>query len=230
MSKKVAIVQSNYIPWKGYFDMINLVDEFILFDDTQYTRRDWRNRNRIKTANGVKWLTIPVEVKGKYFQKIKNVIINDSGWNCKHWDTISHSYARTRYFRKYKDVLEELYRGCTENYLSRINHRFLVAICKLLGIETKVTWSMNYRLSEGITERLVDICKQCGADEYLSGPSAKGYIDEKIFEKEGVRLRYMDYSDYREYNQLFSPFEHSVSIIDLIFNEGPNAKKFMKSF
>ncbi len=230
MRKKAAIVQSNYIPWKGYFDMINLVDEFILFDDAQYTKRDWRNRNKIKTANGVKWLTIPVEVKGNYFQKIKDATISDSGWNLKHWSSIVHSYSQASYFGTYKEVFEELYLACTEKYLSRINHRFLLAINKLLGIETKITWSMSYRLSEGKTERLIDICKQCGADTYLSGPAAKGYLDEDMFKKEGIRLTYMDYSRYREYSQIFYPFDHFVSIIDLIFNEGPNTPKFMKSY
>ena len=228
--KKVAIVQSNYIPWKGYFDLINLVDEFILFDDMQYTKRDWRNRNRIKTANGVQWLTIPVEVKGKYFQKIKDTVVSNAAWNREHWNSIVHSYSRVRYFGKYKEMFEELYLGCTEKYLSRINHRFLVAICKLLSIETKITRSMDYRLAEGKTERLVDLCKQAGADEYISGPAAKGYIDEDMFEKEGISLSYMDYSGYPEYAQLFPLFEHAVSIIDLIFNEGPDAPEFMKSF
>ena len=230
VEKKIAILQSNYIPWKGYFDMINLVDEFILFDDMQYTRRDWRNRNKIKTENGARWITIPVEVKGKYLQKIKDTVVSDAAWNHKHWDSIVHSYSRAKYFGKYKEIFEELYLGCSEKYLSRINHRFLVAICKLLGIGTKITWSMDYRLTEGKTERLVDLCKQAGADEYISGPSAKGYIDEDMFEKEGIKLSYMDYSGYSEYTQLFPPFDHAVSIIDLIFNEGHNAKKYMKSF
>lgn len=228
--KVVAIVQSNYIPWKGYFDLINLADEFILFDDIQYTRRDWRNRNRIKTANGVRWLTIPVEVKGKYFQKIKDTMVSDAAWNYKHWDSIVNSYSRAIYFGKYKEMFEELYLGCTEKYLSRINHRFLVAICKLLGISTKISWSMDYLLAEGKTERLVDLCKQAVADEYISGPSAMEYMDEDLFKKEGIQLSYIDYSGYPEYNQLYSPFDHAVSIIDLIFNEGPDAQQYMKSF
>ena len=187
MSKKVAIVQSNYIPWKGYFDLINTVDEFILLDDVQYTRRDWRNRNRIKTPNGLMWLTIPVEVKGKFVQKIKDAVISDPGWNRKHWDSIVHSYSRARYFGKYKETFEALYLGCAEKSLSRINHGFLVAICKLLGIDTKITWSMDYHLAEGKTERLVDFCKQAGADEYISGPSAMGYIDEERVRVSGNR-------------------------------------------
>jgi len=230
ISKKVAILQSNYIPWRGYFDIINMVDEFILFDDMQYTRRDWRNRNRIKTTNRSRWITIPVEVKGKYFQKIKDTKVSNAEWNRKHWDYIVHSYSRSKYFGEYREQFQELYLGCSEKYLSRINHRFLVAFCKLLGIATKITWSMDYRLAEGKTERLVDLCKQVGAGEYISGPSAKGYIGEHMFKKEGIKLSYMDYSGYPEYNQLYPPFDHVVSIIDLIFNEGPNANKYMKSF
>src|SRR5574341_355883 len=107
--KRVAIVQSNYIPWKGYFDMIASVDEFILYDDMQYTRRDWRNRNIIKTANGLLWLTIPVQVKGKYYQKVCETVISDQNWNQKHWNSITHNYARARYYREYKEVFEDLY-------------------------------------------------------------------------------------------------------------------------
>jgi len=230
MTKRVGVVQSNYIPWKGYFDLINLVDEFILFDDMKYTRRDWRNRNKIKTPDGPMWLTIPIQVKGKYFQKIRETVISDPGWNRRHWKSVVHNYSRAKHFHAYKDLFEDLYLGSDERFLSQINYRFLTAICQILGINTKLSWSMDYRLIEGKTERLVDLCKQAGATEYLSGPTAKDYIDEELFRNEGILLRYMDYSGYAEYNQLFPPFEHHVSIIDLIFNEGPNAPKYMKSF
>jgi hypothetical protein len=228
--KKIAIVQSNYIPWKGYFDLINLADEFVLFDDTQYTRRDWRNRNKIKTADGIKWLTIPVKVKGNFLQKIKEIVINDSEWNKKHWKSIVHNYSQAKYFSQYRELFEELYLGSKESYLSQINYRFLSAICKILGITTRISWSMDYRLIEGKTEKLIDLCNQAGVTEYLSGPSAKDYIEDSLFKQEGIKLSYMDYSGYPEYNQLFSPFDHYVSILDLIFNEGPNATKYMKSF
>jgi len=230
VSKTIAIVQSNYIPWKGYFDLINSVDEFILFDDMQYTRRDWRNRNKIKAANGLLWLTIPVEVNGKYFQKIRDTVISDSAWNRKHWKSILHNYSKAKYFHTFKEPFYELYQTSNEKSLSQINHRFLTLICRILGITTKISWSMDYHLIEGKTERLVDLCKQAGATEYVSGPAAKGYIDEELFEKEGIMLRYMDYSGYPKYEQLFPPFEHAVSIIDLIFNEGPQARNYMKSF
>jgi len=230
MSKKVAILQSGYIPWKGVFDMINMVDEFILYDDMQYTKRDWRNRNRIKTPDGLKWLTIPVQVSGKFYQKIKDTVISDPGWNRSHWSSIVQSYKQAEHFKDYKELFEELYLGSDEKFLSKINYRFIMAICKILGIKTKISWSMDYELIEGKTERLVHLCKQAGATEYLSGPAAKDYIEEELFQKAGIKLTFMDYSGYPEYSQLYPPFEHKVSIIDLIFNVGSNAPKYMKSF
>ena len=228
--KKVAIVQSNYIPWKGYFDMINSVDEFILFDDMQYTKRDWRNRNKIKTSNGPKWLTIPVEVKGKYYQKIKDTIVVDQSWRKNHWVTIKYQYSKAKYFDIYRDVFEKLYVGNSNKYLSQINYAFIQGICNLLSIKTTLKFSMDYNLIEGKTKRLIDLCKQAGAYEYHAGPLSKNYIVEEFFEKEGIKLVYLNYEGYREYHQLFPPFDHYVSILDLIFNEGPNSKKYMKSF
>jgi hypothetical protein len=230
MGKKVAIVQSNYIPWKGYFDLINRVDEFILYDDMQYTRRDWRNRNYIKTPNGLEWLTIPVEVKGKYFQKIKETRVSDPAWAAAHWKTITHNYSKARHFRDHRDRFEALYLGNTEDHLSGINYRFINAVCEVLAIRTRVSWSMDYDLVEGKTERLVGLCKAAGASEYISGPSARGYIEDHLFEREGITLSYMDYSGYPEYTQLHGAFEHGVTVLDLIFNEGPDATRYMKSF
>jgi hypothetical protein len=230
MTTRVAIVQSNYIPWKGYFDLINMVDEFILLDDVQYTRRDWRNRNLIKTPTGPMWLTIPVDVKGKYFQRIDETLISAPEWYERHWQSIVHNYSRARHFPEYRELFEGTYRGAQERFLSQINYRFLTTICSLLGIKTRLSWSTEFPHAEAKTERLISLCKAVGATEYLSGPAAKGYIDEELFRSEGVTLRYMDYSGYPEYSQLFPPFEHRVSIIDLIFNTGPEAPRYMKSF
>lgn len=228
--KKVAIVQSNYVPWKGYFDLIHLVDEFILLDDVQYTKRDWRNRNRLKTPQGAQWLTIPVETKGRYLQKIKDTTIGDAGWAQRHWKAIACNYASARYFPTYRERLEDLYRVCHERRLSQVNHRFLVALCEMLGIKTKIAWSMDYQPPEGSTERLVWLCQQAGATGYLSGPAAKAYLDEERFSRAGIAVEYMDYTGYPEYTQLFPPFDHHVSVLDLLLNEGPAAPKFMKSF
>lgn len=230
VTKKVGILQSNYIPWKGYFDLINIVDEFILYDDMQYTRRDWRNRNKIKTPNGSQWLTIPVSVKGKYSQSIKDTKINDNSWVQKHWSTIKQNYSKAKYFKDYKDVFEELYLNSKEDSLSLINYKFIIAINTILDINTKILWSSDFDLADGKTERLLGICKDCKATEYISGPAAQGYLDEELFGKENIKVSWMDYSNYPEYPQVYPPFEHAVTVLDLIFNEGPNAKKYMKSF
>lgn len=227
---KIAILQSNYIPWKGYFDLINMVDEFILYDNVQYTKNDWRNRNKIKAPNGLSWLTIPVKQE-TLSQKIIETKISDKMWNKKHWKTLLQNYSKSKYFNHYKDIFEELYLGCDEEeYLSQINYKFLITINGILGINTKIRWSDEFDLSEGQTEKLIQICKSCGANEYLSGPAAKNYFNEELAKQEKIRVEWMDYSGYPEYTQFHPPFEHGVSILDLIFNEGPNATKFMKSF
>lgn len=227
--KKVAILQSNYIPWKGYFDLINMVDEFILYDDVQFTKNDWRNRNIIKTQSGLKWLTIPVSQKSMS-QKIRETTIADNRWSKKHWNSIVTYYARADNFRYYKSLFEKLYLECSEQYLSKINLRFLKAICDLIGINTKLSWSMDYNLIEVKTERLVDLCQQAGANVYISGPAARDYIKQKLFDEAGIEVQYIDYSGYPEYKQLYPPFEHAVSIIDVIFNVGDDTKLYMKSF
>lgn len=227
---KVAILQSNYIPWKGYFDIINSVDEFVLYDDVQFTRRDWRNRNQIKTSNGLLWLTIPVDVKGKYAQKINETVITDSDWPKKHWKTISYNYAKAKYFKEYKDFFEDLYMNCKESFLSQVNFRFIMGVNSLLQIKTKITKSGEFELPDGRSEKLLAICKKLKADEYLSGPSAENYLDVKLFLREDIKVSWMNYSGYPEYVQLYPPFEHAVSIIDLIFNAGPEATLYMKSF
>lgn len=227
--KKIAILQSNYIPWKGYFDLINMVDEFIIFDQVQYTKNDWRNRNQIKTKQGIQWLTIPVRHK-ESDQKIVDTKVSDLKWNTKHWRTIQQSYSKAPYFKEYKDIFEEFYLNNTEEYLSQINFQLIKIINQILGIKTVIKWSSDFDLVEGQTEKLLGICKQAGADIYLSGPAAKDYFDEKLADQEGIQVEWMDYSGYPEYNQLHEPFEHGVTILDLIFNEGPNATKYMKSF
>lgn len=228
MSKKIAISQSNYIPWKGYFDMISYVDEFVLYDDMQYTKRDWRNRNKIKTSNGSHWLTIPVQVKGKYFQKIKDTEIDGQAWVRKHWGTIVQNYKKSPYFAEISALLEPLYLDCDFKTLSSCNRRFIEEICRYLSIDTKVTNSSDYELVQGRSEKLLSICLQAGATEYVSGPTAKDYLDEDIFRSAGIKVTWFDYSGYEEYEQLWGEFEHYVSIIDLLFNKGKESRSYMK--
>jgi hypothetical protein len=233
MTKKVAIVQSCYIPWKGYFDLINSVDEFILYDDMQYTRRDWRNRNMIKTPNGAQWLTIPVEVKGKYFQKINETKFSENDWMQKHWKTIAFNYAKTSYFKQFEEEIASLYIQCEqEEFLSQVNYLFLIKICSLLGIRTRLTWSTDYEIDPELkkTDRLLALCQQAGATHYISGPAAQSYMQTDLFEKTNIKLSYIDYSGYPEYPQMFGDFTHTVSILDLLFNVGNDAYKYMKSF
>lgn len=230
-AKVVAISQSNYIPWKGWFDLIAFSDEFILFDDVQYTRRDWRNRNQIKTPGGPIWLTIPVQVKGKYTQAIKDTLVVDGSWAADHFRTIRQSYARAAHFAAYEKELAELYEAAaTLTHLSAVNELFTRRIASWLGLTTKITRSMDYEVIDGKTERLLSLCKQAGATEYLSGPSAKDYLDESLFAAEGMSVSWFDNSGYAEYRQLFPPFVHAVSVLDLILNEGPNAPRFLKAF
>ena len=227
--KKIAIVQSNYIPWKGYFDLIAMVDEFVLFDDMQYTRRDWRNRNRIKTPEGLRWLTIPIAVSGRRRQRIRDARVSDPRWAARHWDSLRRSYGRADWFGSCAPAFQDLY-SQTFTHLSDVNRAFIGTVCTLLGIPTTLSSSADYQLGEGRTERLVALCAQAGASEYVSGPSAREYLDEPLFEAAGIGVTYLDYSNYPQYQQLHGAFEHAVSIVDLIFNVGPAATRFMKTF
>jgi WbqC-like protein family len=228
--KTVAIVQSNYLPWKGYFDLINSVDEFILYDEVQYTRRDWRNRNRIKTPKGLEWITVPVNVKGQYTAPIRNIGIAERDWGRRHWTTIVYNYGRAAHFRTYEKTLEQAFVGAADTHLSALNRRLLELVCGLLGIETPLRWSWEFPSGGDRNRRLIDICKAAGADVYLSGPMARDYLDEALFHEYGLAVRWMDYSGYPEYPQLFGPFEHAVTILDLLLNTGPDAQRFLKSF
>lgn len=226
--KRVAILQSNYIPWKGYFDIIGSVDEFVLYDDMQYTKNDWRNRNKIKTQNGLQWLTIPVKQES-LAQKINETVITQPNWNVQHWKSLAQNYAKAPYFKAYKEQFESLYMNATQTHISEINRHFIDAINAILGIKTVIRDSREFVLADGKSERLLALCQELGATTYLSGPAASDYLDESIFKEAGIHVEWMDYSGYKEYHQLFPPFEHGVSVLDLIFNEGENAKNFIKS-
>lgn len=226
--KKVAILQSNYIPWKGYFDMIAAVDEFILYDDMQFTRRDWRNRNQIKTPQGVQWLTIPVLVRGKYHQKIHETEIDGTDWAAAHWKALVQNYRRAPYFAEIAAWLEPLYLDWPFTHISNVNRRFIEAICNYLTIKTLITSSRDYRLLDGQTERLADLCVQAGGTEYISGPAARDYIDEKVFSDLGIKLTWFDYAGFPAYPQLWGEFTHGVTILDLLFNCGKDSPRYLR--
>lgn len=226
--KRVAIVQSNYIPWKGYFDMIAAVDEFILYDDMQYTRRDWRNRNYIKTPQGLQWLTVPVRAKGKYHQKIRETEIESGDWASVHWKALVQNYRRAPHFHEISAWLEPLYLEQNHTHISQLNRRFIESICNYLAIKTVITSSWDYTLLDGKTERLADLCLQAGGVEYISGPAAKDYVDEKVFSDLGVKLTWFDYTGYPAYPQLWGEFTHGVTILDLLFNCGKDSHQYMR--
>lgn len=224
--KKVAIIQSNYIPWKGYFDVIASVDEFIVYDDVQFTKNDWRNRNKIKTPKGIEWITIPVgQDIGRCIRDVK--LINNR-WQIKHWKTLESNYGKAKYFNEIARVLKPLYLDNNYATLSEVNISFIRAICKYLQIKTKISNSVDYKLIEGKNERLVDLCIQAKATEYVSGPAAKDYLNEELFKLNGIDLSWADYSGYSEYDQLWGEFKHEVSILDLLFNCGQTSSNHMK--
>lgn len=226
--KKLAILQSNYIPWKGYFDFIASVDEFVIYDQMQYTKNDWRNRNKIKTNKGVEWLTIPVRVES-LSQKIEDTLVFDKNWFKKHKTTLQTNYAKANCFKETKEFVFNLYDEASKfNNLSAINLVFIKGICEFLNIQTKISLSTDYNLVAGKTERLIDLCKQTNSELYLSGPSAKHYLDQTLFNENNIILEWMDYFGYQDYEQLNPPFEHGVSIFDLIFNKGDQSKEYLK--
>ena len=224
--KKIAILQSNYIPWKGYYDLIAAVDEFVLYDDAQFTKNDWRNRNLVKTPKGTEWISVPVGQNIN--RRIRDVTFRDHRWQEKHWKMLVTNYSKAPYFREYSVQLEPLYRDTAYQSLSQLNRAFIEVVCTCLQIRTKITNSWDYILGEGKNERILNICQQSDASQYLSGPAARAYLNENMFEAAGVTVKWFDYSNYPEYPQLWGRFEHGVSILDLLFNCGPSAHQYMK--
>lgn len=225
--KRVAIVQSNYIPWKGYFDLIASVDEFIVYDEVQYTRRDWRNRNRIKTPQGLQWLTVPVKVRGRYIQTIAETELADDDWGTAHWRVLEHNYRRAACFDEVASIVEPCYRMRFSG-LSDLNGHLTRVICGYLGIATRISDSRSFPGQGDRVERLVQLCAHAGAHTYVSGPSARSYLDERAFAERGMRVEWHDYGGYPAHPQLWGGFVHEVTILDLLFNCGREAPRYMK--
>ncbi len=223
---KVAILQSNYIPWKGVFDMINMVDTFVFFEDVDFTKRDWRTRNYIKTANGLQLLSIPV-VKAERGTKIKDIVISQEvNWQEKHFESIVFNYKKAPYFDYVLPLLEDIYLNHKWTNLSEMNIYITKKIASLLGCKTTFVNSKDLHTQGTKDDKLIEICEKLGADAYLSGPAAKDYIWNEKFCAHNIGLSYIEY-DYPEYKQLWGDFEHHVSILDVLFNCGPNAAKYV---
>jgi hypothetical protein len=224
--KKVAILQSNYIPWKGYFDIIHDVDVFVFYDDVQYTNRDWRSRNKIKTPNGSNWLTIPI---GSHTNKlICEIELIDQGWKEKHVKSIHHNYSKAPYYKQFKEIIDEVYIERDWTHLSKLNQYLIMTISqRILNLKTTFMDSRDFSVQGDRQDKLINIIKDVGGDLYVSGPAAQSYIQDEKFIEQGIVVEYKQYNGYPEYNQLYPPFDHYVSILDLLFHVGSDAPYYI---
>jgi hypothetical protein len=224
-----VILQPSYIPWRGFFDLVHDADVFVFYDDVQYDKHGWRNRNRIKTAQGTQWLTIPVLAKGNVSESllVKDVAITkNQDWSKKHLGTLRQSYGKAPFFNEYFPLLGEIFAKKHER-LADLTIELTVALARALGIEhTRFLRSSELGIDGGKTERLVRLMQHLGADRYLSGPSAKDYIEAPLFANAGIELDYKTYI-YPEYEQLHPPFDAQVSVLDLLFMKGKDAPAFI---
>ena len=227
---KVVILQPSYIPWRGYFDQIFRADLFIFYDDVQYDKRGWRNRNQIKTPKGKQWLTIPVRSHGAQTENIpihQIPIVWDTPWRENHLKALQHAYTKAPHFDQYTPLLEAFYQRRDE-FLADFTIDFTVALARELG-NTHTRFLRSSKLA-GIngqkTERLVQILQAVGGTHYISGPSARDYIEKERFDRADITLEYMEYN-YPEYPQLYPPFDPYVSILDLLFMTGPEAPNYI---
>lgn len=222
---KCVILQPSYIPWRGYFHQIEKADLFVFYDDVQYDDRGWRNRNRVKTEQGTRWLTIPVFSQGVQVTRtpIRDVRIAwERPWARKHWETIRHSYSRAPHFARYSPLLADFYSRRGDN-LADFTIELTIALAWELGLtRTRFLRSSSLAVSGERTDRLLALLAAVGANHYISGPSARGYIEEDKVAAAGVTLEYMAY-DYPEYEQLHPPYDPHVSILDLLFMQGAEA-------
>jgi len=226
---KCVITQPDYIPWRGYFHQIRKADVFVFFDDVQYDRRGWRNRNRIKTPNGPIWLTIPVMNKGVRTNRtpIHQIQIDwTQDWVRKHWSTIEQAYGKAPFFANYAQTIKSIYHQRTR-FLADFTIDLTCHIATVLGISsTKFIRSSSLGSSGTKTDRLLVILKKLGATHYITGPTAKNYLDEDKLANSGISTEYMVY-DYPPYEQLYPPYDPQVSVLDLLFMRGPDCGDFI---
>jgi hypothetical protein len=225
---KCVIVQPSYMPWRGHFDLVRQADVFVFYDDVQYDKHGWRNRNRVKTPNGVEWLTIPVHGRGAT-QGLRTAdvrIDSVAPWPRKHFATLRQLYARAPHFDEYRPWLERLY-ASPPAMLADFTVATTIELAAMLGItSTRFLRSSELGIEGRKTDRLLAILQRLGADEYLSGPSARHYIEPERFAAAGIALHYVEY-DYPEYPQLYPPFEPHVSVLDLLFMTGMEAPRYI---
>jgi len=221
---KIAINQPTYLPWMGYFDLIDQVDLFVILDNVQFVKQSWQHRNRIKTDQGLQWLTVPVVFRGRLGQLIKDVEIRDPEFARDHIRAIELAYARAPFFSKYfpslNQRLEELQRGLLLNLNLGLIHWAL----EILKIKTPLVQASTLRVHGKRTELLANICQEVGANEYISPLGSAGYLlaEQDVLRRRGVDIWFQNY-EHPQYRQVFAPFEPFASVIDLIFNRGDEA-------
>ena len=218
------MLQSNYIPWKGVFDLIHRVDMFVFYDDVQYTKKDWRSRNKIPTKNGELWLSVPVDSKGKRDQLVCQAQINrETDWQAQHKRTLTLNYSKAPYFEQYKWILDDFYTDHEWTSLSEMNVYMTQKLASVLGITTEFVYGPDLHC-EGDKDggKVLKICEKLGCDYFINGPASREFMNEQKFIDAGVTLEYMSYQ-YPKYKQRVYPFDHYVSVLDLIFNTGDKA-------
>lgn len=223
-----VVLQPSYIPWRGYFDLVHRADVFVFYDDVQYDKGGWRNRNRIKTPAGTQWLTVPTRTKRVTTRplRIDEVRIDwNRAWNRKHWMRLQQSYGRAPYFDCYADLLRSFYQRHDE-HLVDFTIDFTKALAGELGIQTRFVRSSSLGAQGTRNDRLLNVLSAVGADHYISGPSARAYLDETAFATAGITVRWMDY-DYPRYRQMHTAFDPHVSILDLLVMVGPRAPAYI---
>jgi hypothetical protein len=219
--KTIAIMQPTYLPWIGYFDMIDQSDHFVFLDSVQFNKRSWQQRNRVKSPEGVSWLTVPVLTKGRRHQHINEVeITNNKSFQETHIKTITHLYSKAPFFAQYiEDFSSILHKS--HQFLADLNIELIGWLCTKLGIEIEMSRSSLLGVDGKRTELLVNICKALSADHYISAEGSREYIEESnLFSQSDIRLTYHSY-DHPKYQQRFGEFVPYLSIVDLLFNEGP---------
>ncbi|RLB14144.1 MAG: hypothetical protein DRG35_05835 [Deltaproteobacteria bacterium] len=217
-----VILQPGYLPWLGFFDQMAWADVFVLYDDVQFTKRDWRSRNRIRTANGVTWLTVPILSKGRHLQKINEAQIDyTKNWEKKHINTIQRAYSRAQYFDQiFPHIVRILEQK--DSLLIDLLVNLIYFFREELEIRTKLILSSTLSVKGNKNERLVQICRNLGITEYLTGKAAKGYLDTEFFKANGIEVFFHEYN-HPVYPQLYEGFIPNLSIIDLLFNCGKSS-------
>jgi hypothetical protein len=224
---RVGIIQSNYAPWRGYFDFIASVDLFIFYDDVQYTKSDWRNRNRIKTSHGVRWISVPVRYRTLLKMVCETEIDYSRDWSSDHLNQFYEHYTAAPFLSDVARTLKAAFSKKSQT-ISELNILLARDVCSYLGVTTPTVLSSELGVAGSGTERLISILKKVGATHYLSGPAAQRYLDFDLFRKSGIRLEYKTYA-YAEYPQQFGAFEPAVTILDLIANCGPGSRALIRS-